>query len=481
MEHVDVLIIGAGLSGIGAACHLRRTAPSTDFAILEGRDNIGGTWDLFKYPGIRSDSDMYTFGYTFRPWSEGKDIASADSILRYLNDTIEEYKLADTIRFGQHVKEMDWSSEDAKWTLTIVDKARGKTIQMSCNFLIGCTGYYKYEHGYLPDFKGMDDYQGQLIHPQQWPEDLDYKGKKILVIGSGATAVTLVPSMAKDAGHITMLQRSPTYVFTRPGEDKIANGLKKILPAMWAHKLIRSKNVLLSMYMFNRARKHPDKVRKFLAEMVQKELGDDFNIDPHFTPTYDPWDQRLCLVPDSDLFKALKDGSASIMTDHIETFTKKGVKLTSGAELEADIIVTATGLEVQFLGGMNAHVDQQKVKVSDLVNYKGMMFEGLPNFTAIFGYTNATWTLKADLTADYVARLLKHMDKHDYHTVMPVMNEEGMTLEPIVGLQSGYITRAAQSLPKQGDKMPWRNRENYLKDYMAIKWGKFDDGVLRFE
>ena len=402
MEHVDVIIIGAGISGIGAGCHLTMKSPHRTFAVLEGRDNIGGTWDLFKYPGIRSDSDMYTFGYAFRPWTEGKDIASAASIIRYLKQTSEEYGVDKKIRYGHKVSKVNWSTPDKHW---VVDITNGEgSFQMSCKFLLTCTGYYDYDKAYLPKFEGYDDYAGTVVQPQFWPENLDYKDKTVLVIGSGATAITLVPSMAGETKHITMLQRSPTYVFTRPGQDKIANFLRKVLPNMLAYKLTRTKNVLLNIFMFNRARTKPEKVREFLTDMAKEELGDSVDVDVHFNPTYDPWDQRLCLIPDSDLFNVLKDGSASIVTDHIERFTKTGVKLKSGGDIEADIIVPATGLNLQFLGGIEASVDGKKLVVGDMLNYRGMMFAGVPNMAAVFGYTNASWTLKADLTCGYVAR-----------------------------------------------------------------------------
>lgn len=481
MEHLDVIIIGAGISGIGAGCHLTMTSPDQTFAVLEGRENLGGTWDLFKYPGIRSDSDMYTFGYAFRPWTEGRDIASADSILKYLKETAETYGVDKKIRYGHKVGKANWNSTENKWIVDILPADGRKGFQMSCNFLQTCMGYYNYEHGYLPKFKGYNTYKGTLVHPQAWPEDLNYTDKKVLVIGSGATAITLVPSMTDKAAHVTMLQRSPTYVFTRPAEDKIAKFLKRIFPMRLAYRLVRAKNVLLNIYMFNKARRHPDKVREFLRDMTKDELGDSVDVDVHFNPSYDPWDQRLCLIPDSDLFNVLKDGSASIITDHIETFTKTGVTLKSGEKIEADIIIPATGLDVQFFGGIDLCVDGKKIEPGDLVNYKGMMFSGIPNLAAVFGYTNASWTLKADLTSGYVARLVNYMKKHNYNVVTPVLDGTPMQTEPIVGLQSGYLLRKIDALPKQGDRLPWRNPENYLKDYKRIRWGKIDDGVLSFK
>lgn len=478
MEHVDVLIIGAGISGIGAGCHLTMKSPKRTFAIMEGRDKLGGTWDLFKYPGIRSDSDMYTFGYAFRPWTEGKDIASASSIIRYLKQTSEEYGVDKKIRYGHRVTKVNWSTPDKHWVVDITNGAG--SFQMSCKFLLTCTGYYDYKQSYIPKFKGYNDYQGTIVVPQFWPEGLDYKDKTVLVIGSGATAITLVPSMAGETKHITMLQRSPTYVFTRPAKDKIANTLRKFLPNMLAYRLARTKNILLNIFMFNRARNKPEKVREFLRNMTKEELGDSVDVDIHFNPSYNPWDQRLCLVPDSDLFKALKDGSASIVTDHIERFTKTGVRLKSGGEINADIIVPATGLSLQFLGGVEASVDGKPLVIADMLNYKGMMFGGVPNMAAVFGYTNASWTLKADLTCGFVARLLNYMDKHGYASATPMLPET-MNTEPLVNLQSGYFLRSLDALPKQGAEIPWRNPENYLKDYKTIRWGKLDDGVMAFE
>ena len=486
MEHVNVIIIGAGISGIGAACHLmmknKDGSSGRDFVILEGRETFGGTWDLFKYPGVRSDSDMYTFGYAFKPWTEGKDIASAESILNYLKETAAEYGVDKKIRYGHKVTKVNWDSQQSRWIVDVVQTASGKSFQMSCNFLLSCMGYYNYEHGYVPKFKGYDKYKGRAVHPQSWPEDLDYTDKKVLVIGSGATAITIVPSMADKTSHITMLQRSPTYVFTRPAEDKIAKFLRKIMPMRAAFKLTRWKNVLLNIYMFRKARTKPDDVRKFLRGMAVEELaGSGVDVDVHFNPTYNPWDQRLCLIPDADLFKVLKDGSASIVTDHIDTFTETGVKLKSGAILDADIIIPATGLDVQFFGGVKTYVDGVAANPGDLINYKGMMFGGVPNFAAVFGYTNASWTLKADLTSGYIVRLLQFMETHGYKTAVPVLPDAEMEKEPIVGLQSGYLLRKLGALPKQGDHVPWRNPENYLKDYKTIRWGKIDDEVMSFK
>ncbi len=479
MEHSDVLIIGAGISGIGALCHLKRKCPDKKIVVLENRANIGGTWDLFKYPGIRSDSDMYTFGYNFRPWKDPKDIAAAPAILKYLNETLDDYNGHEQIRFQHKVTCMRWVSAENHWIVDVTDGSGNSSFQMSCTMLVAATGYYRYEKGYLPDFKGYDDFKGTIAHPQHWPEGLDYQDKNILVIGSGATAVTLVPTMAETARHVTMLQRSPSYVFSRPAEDKIANHLKKFLPKRLAHQLARFKNVLLSLFMFNISKKRPKQVREWLTGMVEKELGPDFDVKKHFTPSYNPWDQRLCVVPDNDLFKALKNGSASVVTDHIETFTEKGVLLKSGETLNADIIIPATGLHLQFLGGIDIYKDDQKIDIANHTVYKGMMFSGIPNCIGVFGYTNASWTLKADLTSQYLCRMIKRMDKKGYKAVIPG-EPEAVDQEAIIGLKSGYVERAAAIMPKQGTKTPWRNRDNYLQDYFAIKWTRLEDGVLTF-
>jgi len=478
--HFDVLIVGAGISGIGAACHMQRKSPGRSFAILEGRENIGGTWDLFRYPGIRSDSDMYTLGYSFKPWTEAKAIADGSAILKYLNETIDENNLRGKIQFQSKVKRASWSTDHARWTLEI---ARGDSTDvdiMTCSYLFMCSGYYNYDHGYLPDFDGMADYDGQIVHPQHWPQDLDYSGKNVLVIGSGATAVTLVPAMAKDAAHVTMLQRSPTYIVSRPGEDSIANWLRKWLPAGIAYKIARIKNVLLTMLMFKLARKKPKPFKARLIKMVREELGPGFDIEKDYTPSYDPWDQRICAVPDSDLFHVIKDGSASVITDHIDRFTKTGILLKSGKQLQADIIVPATGLSLQTLGGMQVIIDGEELALGKTLNYKGMTLSGVPNFAWTVGYTNASWTLKADLTADYVCRILNHMEKHQFKICIPQLDGENLSSEPLLDLKSGYITRALDDLPKQGIRPPWRNHQNYVTDLMHLKLGKVDDGVMKF-
>lgn len=480
VEHLDVIIVGAGISGIGAACHLQKKSANRSYAIIEARNNIGGTWDLFRYPGIRSDSDMYTLGYSFKPWKEGDAIADGDSILKYLNETIEEYRLKDKIRFNRKVTSAKWSSEEARWTLTISCSQSGTTETLTCGYLFMCSGYYNYDNGYLPEFEGYEDYRGIIAHPQKWPEDLDYSGKEVIVIGSGATAVTVVPAMAETAAHVTMLQRSPSYVASRPQQDKIANGLRKILPSWIAYKITRAKNVLLNIAFFNLARKYPKGFKKKLIEWVREELGPDYDVETHFTPQYDPWDQRLCAVPDADLFQVIRKKRATVVTDHIDRFTETGIKLKSGKELTADIIVPATGLVLQSLGGMELVVDGDTVDIGSTTNYKGMTLSNVPNFAWTVGYTNASWTLKADLTSSYVCRLLNHMEKHGHRVCIPVLDGEAEGSAPLLDFSSGYIQRSIKDLPKQGGKQPWKNHQNYIADLLHLKFESLDDGVMKF-
>lgn len=475
----DVLIVGAGLSGIGAAYHLQEKCPGKRYAILEGREAIGGTWDLFKYPGIRSDSDMHTLGYIFKPWNEQKAIADGPSILKYVRETARENGIDQHIQFNQLVRKASWDSGTASWTVEAEDAKSGETRTVTCNFLYMCSGYYSYKGGHKPDFPGEAAFEGAVIHPQSWPEDLNYEGKKVVVIGSGATAVTLVPEMAKKAEHVTMLQRSPTYVVSRPAEDALANKLRKRLPNKLAYGLTRWRNVLFQMFFFNMARKRPEKTKEKIIALAQKELGPDFDVETHFTPSYNPWDQRLCLVPDSDLFVSLKAGTSSVVTDHIETFTQNGIKLKSGETLDADIIVSATGLKLVFLGGMEVEVDGKLIDPSEIHGYRGLMFEGLPNLASTFGYTNASWTLKADLTGDFVTRLLRHMDKNGYVEARPEVEGE-VGDEPWLDFSSGYVTRAMEKFPKQGREAPWRLHQNYLKDIFLLRYANFSDGALKF-
>jgi|SRR5215217_743653 len=476
-EHFDVVIVGAGLSGIGAGYHLQDKSPGKSYVILEGRDTIGGTWDLFRYPGIRSDSDMYTLGYAFKPWREAKAIADGPSILRYVKETASEYGIDRHIRFGHHVKSASWSTQDAAWTVETV--SGGETRSFTCNFLFLCGGYYKYEAGYTPDFAGTADFKGRIVHPQKWPEDLDYSGKKVVVIGSGATAVTLVPEMAKTAAHVTMLQRSPTYVVSRPAEDGAANWLRAKLPAMTAYRITRWKNVLLGMLFYRMARKNPAKTKERLIGLVREQLGPDYDV-AHFTPRYNPWDQRLCLVPDSDLFQSIKDGRASVATDQIETFTPTGLKLTSGATLDADVVVTATGLNLQVLNGLEFTVDGVKIDPSKTMTYKGMMYSDIPNMASSFGYTNASWTLKCDLTCEYLTRLLNHMDRIGVRQATPRNTDPDMAEEPWLDFSSGYVQRSIGAFPKQGSKTPWKLYQNYALDIVTLKFGAVDDKVMEF-
>jgi cation diffusion facilitator CzcD-associated flavoprotein CzcO len=479
MNHFDVIIIGAGLSGVGAACHLTRSQPNKTFSIIESRDAMGGTWDLFRYPGIRSDSDMHTLGYSFKPWRDKKAIADGTAIREYIHESAAEYGIAKHIQYQRRVIAAAWESSTAKWTLTI-ERAGAEHETLTCNFIYSCTGYYRYDQGYTPDFPGAEQFAGKLVHPQQWPEDLDYSGKRVVVIGSGATAVTLVPSMAKTAAHVTMLQRSPTYVISRPDIDKISQTLGKIFPEKLAYGLTRWKNVSLQALVYQLSRRCPGLVKKLLRRSARYWLGDDFDIDTHFNPRYNPWDQRLCLVPNGDLFCSLRKGSSSIVTDHIEHFTENGIQLKSGDFLEADIVVTATGLELLVLGGMQLSVDQEPVKIPETLGYKGMMFSDVPNFALAAGYTNASWTLKCDLTSDYVCRLLSYMDKHDYQYCVPKINDPQMQRIPFLDLASGYVDRAIDQFPKQGTKAPWRLYQNYLLDILNLRFASLRDKAMKF-
>ena len=478
IEHFDVVIVGAGLSGIGAGYHLQTGSPGRTYVILEGRAASGGTWDLFRYPGIRSDSDMYTLGYSFRPWKQAKAIADGPSILDYVRDTAADHGIDRHIRYNHMVRSAAWDSATAAWT---VEAQVGEDIvRFTCNFLFMCSGYYSYKAGYAPDFAGADSFQGRIVHPQQWPEDLDYSGKKVVVIGSGATAVTLVPEMAKTAGHVTMLQRSPTYVVSRPAEDGIANWLRTVLPPMAAYGITRWKNVLLGMVFFRMARNKPEQTKERIIAMVREKLGPDYDVETHFTPRYNPWDQRLCLVPDDDLFESIKAGSASVVTDEIETFTATGLKLKSGQTLEADVVVTATGLNLEVLGGASFSVDGRPVTFSETLSYKGMMYSDVPNMASSFGYTNASWTLKADLTCGYVVRLLNHMTATGLRQCTPVRRPGDEGSEDWLDFSSGYVQRSVHLFPKQGAKEPWKQHQNYALDLMALKFGKVEDGAMIF-
>lgn len=480
LEHLDVLIIGAGLSGIGAGCHLLADSPGKTFAILEGRARSGGTWDLFQYPGIRSDSDMFTLGYNFKPWTEAKAIADGPSILNYVRETAREHGVEERIRYQHRVVHADWSSADARWTVTAERGDTGETVRLTCDFLFGCTGYYRYDEGYTPAFPGIERFEGDVVHPQHWPEGFDYSDKRVVVIGSGATAVTLVPSMTDRAAHVTMLQRSPSYVMSLPASDPIADFLRKVLPARVAYPIVRWKNVALSSLLFQASRRAPRLVRRIIRRQVQRQLPDGYDVDTHFRPTYDPWDQRLCLVPNGDLFKAIRKGGASVVTDRIETFTEKGLKLASGAELEADVVVTATGLNLLVLGGLTISLDGNEVDLSQTVGYKGMMFSGVPNLAITLGYTNASWTLKGDLVAEYVCRLINHMDAEGFRVVTPLAPAPGSRTEPFIDLQSGYVLRSIEQLPKQGPHAPWRLHQNYARDVVMMRRGALQDEGIAF-
>lgn len=471
-EHFDVLIVGAGLSGIGAAWHLQTLSPDRSYAILEARESMGGTWDLFRYPGIRSDSDMYTLGYRFRPWTDAKAIADGPSILRYVQDTAVDSGIDSHIRYGHRVKAAHWSTADAAWTVEV--EHDGAVRRFTCNFLFMCSGYYNYAGGYAPDFTGSADFPGRIIHPQHWPQDLDYAGKRVVVIGSGATAVTLVPEMARTAARVTMLQRSPTYVVSRPSQDGIANWLRARLPAKTAYGITRWKNVLLGMFFYRMAKKRPAKVKERMLGMIREELGPDYDIATHFTPSYNPWDQRVCLVPDSDLFASLKDGTSEVVTGRIERFDETGIALDDGRHIDADIIVTATGLDLQVFAGIAVTIDGAERDLTKELIYRGMMLSGVPNYAFTFGYTNASWTLKADLVSGYVCRLLNAMRKRGVRQAMPVLDRANVTPDDFVDFSSGYIQRAQGRLPKQGDRKPWRLNQNYALDILAMRFGKID-------
>ncbi len=483
MEHFDVLIIGAGLSGIDAAHHLRKFCPSKSYVILDQRERIGGTWDLFRYPGIRSDSDMLTMGYSFRPWTSPKAISPGDAIRDYITDVARDEGIDRHIRFGHRIERAAWSSENACWTVKALRKSSAgndEPVTLTCNFLFSCAGYYRYSSGYTPEFPDAGRFRGQVIHPQAWPQDLDYRGKRVVIIGSGATAVTLVPALAKDAARVTMLQRSPTYIISAPEEDAKANWLRRVLPAMWAYRLSRWKNVGFMMYIYQLSQRFPNFVKKGLLQKVREELGPDFDVDTHFTPRYKPWEQRLCLVPGSDLFQAIKSGRAGVVTGEIESFTENGIRLKSGENLDADIIITATGLVMQAFGGIQLSVDGRSVDPGQTLAYKGVMMSGVPNLASVFGYINASWTLKADLICNYVCRLLNFMDRKGARQVTPKNTSDSAVAPFVENFTSGYMQRALESWPKQGSKPPWRVNQNYIRDVISLKWTSVADGALEF-
>ena len=475
---LDVLIVGAGLSGVDAAYRLQTECPDKRYAIVEARDAIGGTWDLFRYPGIRSDSDMSTLGFPFEPWDSDVSIADGDTIRQYIQNTAAKYGIDEQIRFGHRVTDANWNSEQACWFVTC-QTAAGEQL-FRCRFLHVCSGYYNYEAGYTPAFANRDAFGGEIIHPQHWPENLDVAGKRVVVIGSGATAITLIPSLVKDGAQVTMLQRSPTYVVNLPRRDAIAGKLRQVLPKRVAGSVTRWKNILLSMYFYQYARRKPDSTREKILHFARQQLGDAVDADVHFSPSYKPWDQRLCIAPNGDLFRALRKGRASIVTDHIEGFEAEGVRTRSGELLEADIIVTATGLNIQLFGGAELRLDGQPVDTGKRLIYKGMMLDGVPNMAFAFGYTNASWTLKCDLTAQYVCRLLQRMDKRGEAVCIPERHE-GVEADDMVDLESGYIQRAKDFLPQQGTKAPWRVHQNYVMDLAVTRFTKLDDGTMRFQ
>ncbi len=484
VQHFDVVIVGAGISGIGAGYHLQQDCPDRDYVILEGRDDLGGTWDLFRYPGVRSDSDMHTLGYSFKPWTEAKAIADGPSILTYVRETAAEFGIDQKMRFQHMVTDASWSSETSTWTVTAQVGAEGdkQTVAYTCNYLFMCSGYYSYKGGYEPEFPGRTDFAGPVVHPQKWPEDLDYEGKRVVVIGSGATAMTLVPAMATTASHVMMLQRSPTYVVSRPSVDSIANGLRKVLPDNMAYGITRWQNATLGEFFYKQTRTKPDKMREKLLKLAKKELGDE-TVAEHFTPEYNPWDQRLCLIPDSDLYNSINNGDASVVTAEIDTLTATGILLTNGEHIDADIIVTATGLQLVTIGDMDFAVDGQPVDFSKTWTYKGIAYSDVPNMASSFGYINASWTLRADITCQWVCRLLNHMTESGMTQATPRLRPEDadMPERPFIDdFSAGYMARMMPLLPRQGDREPWINTQSYRADKKFIARAPIVDGVMRF-
>lgn len=476
---LDVLIVGAGLSGIAAAHYLRTRCPNKRFAMLEARAALGGTWDLFRYPGVRSDSDMYTLGFSFRPWAGDKAIADGEDILQYLKDTARDEGLDEKIQFNHKVVRADWSSADALWTVEAEDTSTGKTKRFYTRFLFMCSGYYDYDEGYTPVFEGREDFGGQIIHPQAWPEDLDYAGKRVVVIGSGATAVTLLPNLAEKAASVTMLQRSPSYLMSLPAEDPVAHALRRV-DERFAYGVTRAKNVAMSMAFYNFCRRFPRAAKRMLLANAERQVGEVLDVDTHFNPNYNPWEQRLCVIPGSDLYRAVRAGRADVVTAHIERFTEDGILLQNGEHLPADIIITATGLTLKFFGGMEVFVDGEALQPAKSFAYKGLMLTGLPNMAMVVGYTNASWTLKAELACQYVCRLLQHMDEEGFDIVRPVNDDPEVVARPLMDLSAGYFRRGLDAMPKQGDRAPWLVHQNYLLDMVELRWKPIDSGGLRF-
>lgn len=479
--YIDVAIIGAGISGISAATHLKNKCPNKSFQVFEKRSAIGGTWDLFKYPGIRSDSDMFTLGFSFKPWKERKAIADGPSIMNYLKETVSENNLEECINYNQSLIKAEWSTSDAIWKITILNSSTNKEQIVNCKFLFMCSGYYSYDNGYTPEFNGIEKFDGSIIHPQKWSEDVDYENKKVVIIGSGATAVTLVPEVAKKASKVTMLQRSPTYIVAYPDEDMFSNILKAIFPSKISYAITRFRNVLLQQWIYTQCKKFPKYMKKFLLNRIREYLSDE-EIEKNFTPSYNPWEQRMCLVPNGDFFMSIKENKASVVTDEINNFTSNSIRLKSGKELEADLIVTATGLNLKLLGGVDLLVDGKKIEISSTMTYKSMMFSDVPNFISTFGYLNASWTLKADLTSQYACRLINLMDKKNYKYCSPripcnVIEDKNWLA---ADFSSGYIQRAKHLFPKQGNKAPWKNYQNYIKDWFDIKFNKLHDSSMKF-
>jgi cation diffusion facilitator CzcD-associated flavoprotein CzcO len=479
-EHFDVLIVGAGLSGVGAACHLQEECPAKDFALLEARDCIGGTWDLFRYPGVRSDSDMFTLGYSFRPWMEEKSIAGGEAILRYIRDTAREHGIDRRIRFHHRVKRASWSSKEGRWSLEAERGPSGETVFFSCGFLLMCSGYYSYAKGYMPDFPGINRFNGRIVHPQSWTDDVEYAGKRVVVIGSGATAVTLAPELATSAKSVTLLQRSPTYIAAWPDEDRVANVLRRFLPAGLACAIARWKNVAATMYFYRICKRDPERAKAMILEAARGTLGPDYDLATHFMPRYNPWDQRLCLAPNDNFFRAIRDGRISVVTDEVATFVEGGIELRSGGTLDADLVITATGLNLQLLGGAEFDVDGQPLDPPSLLSYKGVLLSDIPNLASVFGYTNASWTLKADLISGYVCRLLNYMDARGFSRCTPRNADPNIERLPPIDFSSGYFQRAMDKLPRQGPRKPWRINQNYIRDLLDLRFTPIDDGVLEF-
>jgi cation diffusion facilitator CzcD-associated flavoprotein CzcO len=480
MEHLDVVIVGAGLSGVNAGCRLRQRCPGKTFALLEAREALGGTWDLFRFPGIRSDSDMFTLSYPFRPWAGSRSIVDGPAILQYLRDTAREHRVDEQIRFHHRVVGAAWSSDDARWTVDVERTDTGEALQLSCSFLLTCTGYYRYDAGYTPQLPGHERFGGEIVHPQGWHAGIDHAGKRVVVIGSGATAVTLIPALAREAAHVTMLQRSPSYVISLPAIDPLAGLIRRVLPPAQAYRFLRWKNMRLALLIYGLSRRRPQLMRKLIRALARRHLPVGFDVDTHFNPRYDPWDQRMCVVPDNDLFDAISAGRVSVVTDRIDRFTDRGIRLASGEELEADLVVTATGLAMVPMGGMRLTVDGREVELDKTFAYRGMQLSGVPNLAFAFGYTNQSWTLGSDLTCERVCRLLRHMDRHGYTACTPRIGDPAPVAEPFADLTSGYIRRSIDLFPRQGATDPWKREPHYAHNRRELRRAPLDDPALEF-